>query len=525
MYRTLTCLTLEHSLELVLLAAMVCCLTAFTGVSLLGRARASTESWRLTWLAAAAVTTGAGIWTTHFVAMLAYRPGLPVAYELGLTLASMLVAMAVTALGLALVTYGSAVWHPPAGGAVVGLGIAGMHFTGMAAMRAQAETGWDAPLVAAALLLAVGLGAASMTAFARRWTRRSTLLAAGLLTAAIVALHFTAMGALELTPTPLRPLPEPLLSQGWLASGIAAATIWILTIGLVGALVDRHLARRAADEAVRLQGLVNATFEGIVIHAEGRVLDANDALGRLLGYPGDSLIGRRCSTSSPRIMWRWQGHGSPPARRSLTRRSCCAATAAGCQVELLGAGRDLSGAHGRVAAVRDMTERRRADERIRHLAHHDGLTGLPNRALFHDRLEQALASARRTGQTMAVLCLDLDRFKEVNDLYGHAAGDELLVQVGMRLCAETRQSDTVARLGGDEFAVIQCGMSRPDDGGLAQRLIDTIGNAFTAWVSRPDRCQRRHRAVPQRWRRCRRAAAQRRPRPLPRQGRRPQHVS
>jgi diguanylate cyclase (GGDEF)-like protein/PAS domain S-box-containing protein len=478
MYRTLTCLTQEHRLELVLLAAVVCCLASFTGISLLGRARASTAR-RLGWLAAAAVTTGSGIWATHFVAMLAYRPGLPVAYELGFTLASVVVAVAVAALGLAVVTYGRGTWQAPAGGAIVGLGIGGMHFIGMAAMRAQAEIGWDVPLVAAALLLAASLGAASMTAFARQWTRQSTLLASGLLTTAIIALHFTAMGALELTPTPLRPMPDALSSHGWLASGIAAATIWILAMGLVGALVDLYLAKRAADEAARLRSLVNATFEGICIHCEGHVLDANDALGRLIGRSREALAGRPvlelvAPDHRPLVQARIAAGSEEPYEAELLHSD-----GRRIQVELLGRAVTYEGRAARVVSVRDMTERHRAEQRIRHLAHHDGLTDLPNRMLFRDRLDQALASARRSGQALAVLCLDLDRFKEVNDLYGHAAGDELLVQVGMRLCAETRESDTVARLGGDEFAVIQCGMGRPDAvADLAQRLIDTICDPF-----------------------------------------------
>jgi diguanylate cyclase (GGDEF)-like protein len=109
----------------------------------------------------------------------------------------------------------------------------------------------------------------------------------------------------------------------------------------------------------------------------------------------------------------------------------------------------------RVAALRDLSERREAELRIRHLAHHDPLTGLPNRALFAERLRQALASAARERATVAVHCVDLDRFKDVNDAYGHPVGDALLRHAAEILRRVVRGEDTVARLGGDEFAIVQ----------------------------------------------------------------------
>ena len=118
-------------------------------------------------------------------------------------------------------------------------------------------------------------------------------------------------------------------------------------------------------------------------------------------------------------------------------------------------------------------------ERTAHLATHDGLTGLPNRALFRDRLTRALAEAHREGDSVAVLYLDLDRFKEVNDSLGHAAGDSLLVQVAARLKGSLRESDTLARLGGDEFAVVQRSDSQPGDAeALSLRIIEALRVPF-----------------------------------------------
>jgi len=117
--------------------------------------------------------------------------------------------------------------------------------------------------------------------------------------------------------------------------------------------------------------------------------------------------------------------------------------------------------------------------RVSHLAHHDALTSLPNRVLFKQRLDIALSSAIEQSTTVAVICLDLDNFKEVNDSLGHAAGDQLLQQVSERLKSCVANNDTVARLGGDEFAVIQIGASQPHDAEeLSRKLIDTLRTPF-----------------------------------------------
>ena len=131
-----------------------------------------------------------------------------------------------------------------------------------------------------------------------------------------------------------------------------------------------------------------------------------------------------------------------------------------------------------VALHEDVTERRRTQERISFLARHDLLTGLPNRTVLREELDRALAAARR-GETLALLCLDLDRFKPVNDTYGHAVGDELLRQVAARLRECVREVDVVARMGGDEFAVVQRRGSQPyGSTRLAQRIIDVLTKPF-----------------------------------------------
>jgi diguanylate cyclase (GGDEF)-like protein len=127
-----------------------------------------------------------------------------------------------------------------------------------------------------------------------------------------------------------------------------------------------------------------------------------------------------------------------------------------------------------------LTRLKKSNEQITNLAYHDSLTGLPNRILFYDRLNQAIARARREERTIATLYLDLDGFKLINDSLGHDAGDALLCEAARRIVNCVRDSDTVARMGGDEFTVILCNLQTPDaTDQVANKIIDAISQPFT----------------------------------------------
>jgi diguanylate cyclase (GGDEF)-like protein/PAS domain S-box-containing protein len=140
---------------------------------------------------------------------------------------------------------------------------------------------------------------------------------------------------------------------------------------------------------------------------------------------------------------------------------------------------DYEGVEAVLVAVIDITERKQAEARIAHMAHHDALTDLPNRVLFRERMAEALSKRTRTGNSVGTLCLDLDNFKLVNDTLGHPIGDQLLEAVAERIACVVRKGDTAARLGGDEFAILVPDVKAPDElAVLAQRLIAAVGEPY-----------------------------------------------
>jgi diguanylate cyclase (GGDEF)-like protein/PAS domain S-box-containing protein len=147
------------------------------------------------------------------------------------------------------------------------------------------------------------------------------------------------------------------------------------------------------------------------------------------------------------------------------------------EVRVLERTAELAGANAQLQA--EIVERRQAEARVHHMAYHDSLTGLPNRALLSDRLDRAMLAVQRSERKLAVMFIDLDRFKNINDSLGHLTGDHLLKEVAGRLCRAVRASDTVARLGGDEFVVLVPGIRGPEESEqVAEKIIEVLAAPF-----------------------------------------------
>ncbi|OHD01543.1 MAG: diguanylate phosphodiesterase [Sphingopyxis sp. RIFCSPHIGHO2_01_FULL_65_24] len=460
MFSVLECVVYQHDLWLVLVAALVCVLGNICLFVVLNRSTFCIETRRRHWLVVAAVAQGVGVWATHFVAMLAYRGAMPIRFDVSLTLLSVAIAIgffwvsfrwlgkAPTAARCAVAAAGAAV------------GVAAMHFTGMASIIAPAHVSYAVAPILVSLAVSWLCFWASFVAFARSSGWRRIALPASLAVLAIVALHFTAMSATTLVPDPTRgDVLGAAVTRDWLVPAIVFANLALVALALTGSLIDRWLTDA--------HGLAEATLEALAITHDGRIVEVNHQLGDLLGVSAGAILG-----SAPGD-WFVRLDGSPfaaPDGPSVEAR--LRGSADEDQIFEIGTRTiEYRGRSCQVLAIRDLSDRKRAQRAIEHLASHDALTDLANRTQFAVALDDAIAA----DAPFALLALDLDRFKAVNDIFGHAAGDAVLRRVADILRAAVRGDDIVARVGGDEFLIIQRAVSAPDDARrLATRILEAL---------------------------------------------------
>ncbi len=366
---------------LVLLSLFVAILASYTALDMAGRVVTAQGRAALWWLIGGASAMGLGIWSMHFVGMLALNLPIPVGYDVGITLTSLAIGIGASIFALWLASRRELPWPRLAGGAVLmGAGVAGMHYTGMAALRMSPGIQYDPAWFALSVVIAVlASGVALWMAFRlRQQSRRVRALRAGsavVMGVAIVGMHYTGMAAAAFPFGSVCGAAHTGASADWLALVIIIVTLAVLAIALIISVLDLRME----------------------------------------------------------------------ARTALLANSLAA-----------------------------------ANKELAYLALHDNLTKLSNRVLLEDRLTQAIRTADREKRRFAVMFMDLDGFKAVNDVYGHHVGDLLLIDVAQRIGARVRQQDTVARVGGDEFVVLAYVDDPEDAGTLADALLGVVREPFMA---------------------------------------------
>jgi diguanylate cyclase len=366
---------------LVGLSLVVAMLVSYTALRLASRVAISEGNGSRIWLGIGAIAMGVGIWSMHFVGMLAFSLPISLAYDVPVTLASLAVAIVTSGFALA-ITSGRRLTVPRlAGGAVImGAGISAMHYMGMAAITVLPGIAYDPFLVAVSILIAIAASFVALWLFFHlregnsRLQQFKRIAAAVVMGLAISGMHYTGMAASRFSSGSFC-RGGVSLDNNWLAVAIGMFALGLLIVTLVTAVYDAHLQSRARIQAMRLE-------------------QANAAL--------------------------------------------------------------------------------------QHQATHDALTGLPNRLLFIDRLGREIAHAERDGHVFAVLVVDLDRFKVINDTLGHGPGDQLLIEIARRLSSAIRSADTVARTGGDEFLLLLTDIRKaPDAAVIAAKIISELDKAVS----------------------------------------------
>ncbi|KAB0519890.1 putative bifunctional diguanylate cyclase/phosphodiesterase [Pseudomonas extremorientalis] len=369
----------SYSPSLVVISLFVAILASYTALDLSGRIATAKGRAVYLWITGGSMAMGVGVWSMHFIGMLALRLPFALGFDLGITALSLLIAVLSSGFALWLVSQPRLpAWQLGLGALIMGTGIACMHYTGMAAMRMMPGIDYDPTLFGASLLIAVvASGAALWIAHNLRRNTPYVRLARGgaavVMGFAIVGMHYTGMAAARFADESFCGAALNGLSGKGLDNLVLVTTLAVLAIALLTSLLDARLEARTAVLA-------------------------------------DSLS--------------------------------------------------------------------QANQELTHLALHDMLTGLPNRTLLADRIQQAMQAVKEQGGCFALMFIDLDGFKPVNDAFGHHLGDQLLREVGQRLREDLRSHDTLARIGGDEF-VLLVQLTQPDDAlGLAERQVLLINRAF-----------------------------------------------
>jgi methyl-accepting chemotaxis protein len=406
MFRVFNCLTTQHDLRLVVVAGVVCFLSSLTAITLLHRARSTTGWSRAIWIVATGAASGCGIWATHFLAMLAYDPAVPVAYNIDLTVMPLLVAAIVTGLGMAAAVLIPGRWGALAGGGIIGIGVACMHYLGMSALELPGHVAWELPLVVASIVAGIVLAMAALSV-AMRWRgKRGLWLSALLLTLAIVSHHFIAMGAVDIVPDPTLTPATLALSPTSLALAIASIAVAILGMSLVSAFADRRLDNKGKLLALAL----NNMSQGVVMFdASGRLVVCNDGYLQMYGLsanvvkPGAPLVdivGHRFDTGSLQRDPKQYCNELVASMRSGKVVSFLTQSPDGRCISVVN--RAIPGAEYWVGTHDDITERRSAEQKSAQLSAQEARRAVVDEAInwFRGSVEGVLKTVTESVATM-----------------------------------------------------------------------------------------------------------------------------
>ena len=479
MSAVLELLTRGHDTPLMLLALLSAAIGSLASRFALNQRNGAGRWPRNAWFAAAVASSVASTLAIYVLMVWAIFPYLEPARDLLAHPAGPVVAAFGAVVGLGVATHARPGYRDLLfAGAILAGSTACMLFMNLSSLAEPHRLAWELLPVTGTVLFASVLCGLGLVGTNLRGTPMQHVQGGSCLAAAQIVLSLASLTSILSFSDWLLETSQASLATEPVVVVITACGLVLCGLGLIGAALDHRVGQLNQRESDRMRQLADSALEGILIHRDGLVLDANAAFCQLAEMQLEAVRGCEVGAlfRSPIDVTRWAGVAGMQDRQEIELLPM-----AGTAVPVEVITRNIRYRDGpvQVIAVRDIRERRQAEDRIRHLAHHDALTGLANRTLLRERLVQALSGHHRNGEPLVVICLDLDRFKAVNDTFGHPVGDDLLTQVAARLRNCTRVHETVARTGGDEFVILHTGGPQPQSAAaLAARLIASVSARY-----------------------------------------------
>ncbi|TDQ38783.1 bifunctional diguanylate cyclase/phosphodiesterase [Aureibacillus halotolerans] len=490
-------MTHHYNITLVVLSIAVAVLSSYAALHIGNRLVRSSGFKRHLWLTGGAFTLGFGIWSMHFIAMLAHHTSMHVTYQLFPLILSIVFAILACLVAFYILNYGLQKQSQfLLGSLFISVGIVSMHYVGMAAMVVDGVIHYDPLLVGASVLVAF---TASYVALLCMFYFRAGIEKAGghlrmmisslVMGLAIAGMHYIGMAGASFK-VPLSSTDTPLHSP-WLSSQMLAVLtgiVVLVTIAFTFAMI--YFDRRMESTSIELQR-IDDLYQSIVMTAKdaivmtdtkGLILSWNASAKSIFGYSEAEALGQPLTLIIPERFHAAHLHAiSAPKAAAFSK-------VIGKTIEMIGCCKDgseipielsvSSFSHNDsdtiyTGIMRDITERLQSQEKIQTLVYRDELTKLPNRRMLQEHLNSLLEQSS-PDHPLAIMFIDLDRFKSINDVYGHKTGDRLLKEVAQKLKQCLDSSAMLARLAGDEFVVILTKTTHLHAGQVANQILQTL---------------------------------------------------
>ena len=485
--------TFIYNWPLVALSVIVSIFSSFVALDISSRLAKSTQTLKIRWILSGAVVMGLGIWTMHFIAMLAFHLPVEVTYSVPIVILSVLPALVASGIAFSLISRPSvSLKRLLVGAFFIGSGIISMHYLGMEAMQMGADIQYNPLLwaLSAGIAYATSLVALYLLFYLRElpgfhWRKIASAVVMGI---AIAGMHYIGMDAAMFTAAEGHAHSGgSSINSVYLGYAIGLGMLLILGFAYNSVRIDRRIVAQSYESELKFQSVIESANDAIIVADQtGSIIQWNHGAETIFGHSKAEVLGKNLQLIIPEHYRQKHKDGLERYYQSKTPHVI------GKTVELEGLRKDGSKFPIEMSLgtweteegmffssiIRDITERKLTDEKISSLVYLDPLTGLPNRRLFNDRLASALTRAADNNQLFALLYLDLDHFKLINDTFGHATGDQLLMEVTDRLQKQAAEQDTISRLGGDEFILLLPQTDYSKAAEFAQRILDCFNEPF-----------------------------------------------